>query len=103
MNKTLQAKHLDEKAILTFLKELPEYHDDPVLNGRQRTANTYQGPEEEWSIVSIFKCLPPNTPRKVMLAKMRAVIDKGLADGCACGCRGDFEITPKGLSVLETL
>lgn len=29
-------------------------------------------------------------PRKVVLAKARKLIKRGLMDGCACGCRGDW-------------
>lgn len=36
------------------------------------------------------------TPPRLVLAKMAKLIKQGLVDGCACGCRGDYEITPKG-------
>lgn len=42
-------------------------------------------------------------PRKVVLAKLKALIGQGLLDGCACGCRGDFQITAHGESVLAEL
>lgn len=31
-------------------------------------------------------------PEKVVLAKARRLINRRVIDGCACGCRGDFEI-----------
>jgi len=31
--------------------------------------------------------------RKLLLAKMSKLIRRGLVDGCACGCRGDFTLT----------
>ena len=31
-------------------------------------------------------------PEKVVRAKAKRLIKRGLIDGCACGCRGDFEI-----------
>ncbi len=31
-------------------------------------------------------------PPKVVLAKIRQMVNKGRLIGCACGCRGDFEI-----------
>lgn len=34
----------------------------------------------------------PGVPEKVLLAKAKRLIKRGLIDGCACGCRGDFEI-----------
>ncbi len=39
-------------------------------------------------------------PDKLVIAKMRNLIYKGLVEGCACGCRGDFEITEKGLKLI---
>ena len=39
-------------------------------------------------------------PPKVALAKMRALYRRGLVGGCDCGCRGDFEITDKGLALI---
>jgi hypothetical protein len=35
-----------------------------------------------------------DAPRKVVLAKARKLIKRGLLDGCACGCRGDFTLGP---------
>lgn len=34
----------------------------------------------------------PDAPIKVLIAKAAALIKRGLIDGCACGCRGDFEV-----------
>lgn len=31
-------------------------------------------------------------PEKVVLAKARRLIRRGLMDGCVCGCRGDFMV-----------
>ncbi len=42
----------------------------------------------------------PDVPWKVMWAKMKRLIHQGLVDGCPCGCRGDFEITNKGLAMI---
>jgi hypothetical protein len=39
-------------------------------------------------------------PPKVLLAKLRRLVARGLLDGCACGCRGDFEITDRGKEIL---
>lgn len=35
----------------------------------------------------------PNMPEKVVLAKARRLIRRGLVDGCFCGCRGDLKRT----------
>lgn len=34
----------------------------------------------------------PGVPPKLMLAKAKGLIKRGIIDGCACGCRGDFEV-----------
>lgn len=37
-----------------------------------------------------------NLPPKLVHAKMRQLINNDLVDGCCCGCRGDFELLPRG-------
>ena len=37
---------------------------------------------------------------KIWLAKMKSMIRRGLSGGCDCGCRGDYEITDKGLELI---
>lgn len=32
-------------------------------------------------------------PQKLIIAKARKLIRRGLLTGCYCGCRGDFELT----------
>ena len=40
-------------------------------------------------------------PEVYQRAKMRRLIKRGLVRGCGCGCRGDFEITPKGIEFID--
>lgn len=40
-------------------------------------------------------------PFKVVLAKLRALARRKLIDGCTCGCRGNFFLTPKGAEYLR--
>lgn len=40
-------------------------------------------------------------PWKVVAAKCRALVKRGLLDGCACGCRGDFVVTEAGCELLR--
>ena len=54
--------------------------------------------ESEYSIVPAF---PPNTPEKLIRAKMSKLINKDYVEGCSCGCRGDFYITQKGINLLK--
>lgn len=40
-------------------------------------------------------------PPKLGLAKLRQLLNRKLISGCACGCRGDWEITDLGLDFLN--
>ncbi|MFH2045132.1 MAG: hypothetical protein ABIK92_08285 [Pseudomonadota bacterium] len=44
--------------------------------------------------------MPNGIHGKLQVAKMKSLIRRGLVDGCDCGCRGDFEITRKGVEYL---
>lgn len=39
-------------------------------------------------------------PAKIVRAKAARLIERGLMDGCTCGCRGDFELTDAGRAYL---
>lgn len=54
-----------------------------------------------WALTYDLDEALPSFPRKVVLAKARQLIKRGLLDGCGCGCRGDFEITAKGRELLD--
>ncbi len=41
-----------------------------------------------WDIQAHLSQFPP----KVVLAKLRSARKRGLLNGCACGCRGDWEV-----------
>lgn len=56
---------------------------------------------DRWAIACVLAGRPedvgvnfdgyPHMPNKVVLAKARKLVLRGLLSGCACGCRGDFE------------
>ena len=50
---------------------------------------------------SIGQSMPPNTNEKIRIRKMAKLIKRGLVSGCPCGCRGDYEITVKGIDFLS--
>ncbi len=79
----MQCKNIDTDAILRFL-------------GR------HQGEWCNWFSASfpnsVQNAMPSNVPPKLALAKMVMLIRSGLVSGCGCGCRGDFEVTDKGLA-----
>jgi hypothetical protein len=81
MDKILQIKDIPDKPILEFL-----------LVNKGTWCNWFKGYEN-----SVRNAMPQNPASdKLILAKMSKLMERGLVDGCDCGCRGDFEITPKG-------
>ena len=89
-------------------KDIPDKH---ILNYLWETQNVFN---ECWTCIwyghfketkpenrDIYYAMPEGTPEKLALAKMKSLIKRGLVDGCACGCRGDFEITDKGIESLN--
>lgn len=79
----MQCKDIPDQPILEMLARNPKKHH-----------NWYS--EEQ----DVCAAMPPGTPSKLALAKMKMLIRRGVIDGCACGCRGDFIITEKGLAEL---
>lgn len=75
----MQAKDIPEAPILEFLRSL----------GGHRACWFPNQPN------SVLNAMPAGTPAKVALAKMRALIKRGLVTGCPCGCRGDFALVRK--------
>ena len=45
--------------------------------------------------------MPAGTPVKLQKAKMAMLIRRRAVIGCACGCRGDYEISEKGMYEVE--
>lgn len=50
---------------------------------------------------SVRGAFPEGCPDRLILAKMRRLIERGLVSGCACGCRGDFKLTGKGAAMAN--
>lgn len=75
----LQAKDIPDRPVLEFLAQHPD----------------------KWHMRwDVGVAMPPGTPPKLQLAKMRSLMGRGLVGGCGCGCRGDFAITEKGFEYL---
>lgn len=75
----MKCSDIPDEPILEFLRKLGRtpaslYSPDTIVDGKN----------------SICHCMPPGTPEKLRLAKMRRLIKKRLVVGCPCGCRGDF-------------
>ena len=75
--------------------------DCAVLSILARNPEEWHGWWENWPGVTVRPAFPANAPDRLILAKMRRLIERKLVDGCTCGCRGDFHITPRGLMHLR--
>lgn len=85
VRKALQCKHISDTAILLFLAKNPtQWHNWCADNE-----------------FNISMAMPDNAPGRLILAKMKRLIQRQLVEGCYCGCRGDFVITQKGLDHLQ--
>lgn len=49
-----------------------------------------------WTNTSAVAREFPDAPFKVVAAKLRRLLKRGLLTGCDCGCRGDWELTRAG-------
>lgn len=92
----IQTKDLPDDWFLTVVVALSKTPWSPVtftdqwdLKGRTRWVNY-------WDIAALYYL-----PEKVVLAKARKLIRRGLLNGCYCGCRGDLELTEKGCDFLN--
>jgi predicted transcriptional regulator len=52
---------------------------------------------------TVLDAMPNGINGKLCLTKMKKLIKRGLIKGCHCGCRGDFEITQKGIEYLNNI
>lgn len=84
----MQCKDIPDKPILEFL-----------LKHKGEWCTWYSVDETD-----VSQAMPKDLPnKKLVLAKMRQLMRRGLVDGCNCGCRGDFEITEKGEQWLKQI
>lgn len=93
--KRMQCKHIPDLPILELLARNPE-----VWHTHRVWAGTFAQDDGHPVLLSLHPAMPPDTPDRLALAKMRQMIRRGVVDGCACGCRGDFTITDKGVQEM---
>lgn len=85
--KRIQCKDVSTLGILRFIKD-------------HASTTFYNLPVEN----SLWNAVPAEiVPRCVLRMKMYRLVKNGYVSGCACGCRGDFKITPKGAALLTKL
>ncbi len=91
-NKRMQCKSLSDTAILGYLAA---FQGSWTLDFSGKGTNFKTGWPQDLSFA-----FPASSPRKLRIAKMVMLERRGLITGCTCGCRGDFEITDKGLAKI---
>ena len=89
-----QAKDIGDVDILRVINELDT--EWRVKIPGDSIANQFGG-ANTWDVEARF----PAFPERVVRSKLTALVKRGLADGCPCGCRGDFYVTLKGRELLR--
>lgn len=86
-----------------LLREIP---DKPILQFLEKQVDEKYG-GFKWStwgngflMPTVQDAMPPGTSEHAQRIKMHMLGRRGLVQGCFCGCRGDYEITTKGLEEL---
>ena len=83
----MQLKDIDSATILHFLADRQEVW-----------CNWFPLPCEN----SVQNAFPPEVRNtKLVLRKMQSLQKRHLVSGCSCGCRGDYVITDRGLSLIN--
>jgi len=98
----MQCKDIPDVPVLEFLGGLPVIGTACGETIRARATWFDIQPRSPDGMPTVVDAMPPLPSDKLALAKMRQLIRRGLVDGCACGCRGDFELTDKGREYLAT-
>jgi len=101
----LQCKDIPDWPILKFLRLIKEgcvlvcyYHMGPFEPHTSSAGTLFDGFQN-----SVHCAFPQDIRNQSNLirAKMGKLIAKGLVSGCACGCRGNFQITELGEDYLR--
>ncbi len=96
----MQAKDITDESVLNYLYD-KQGQWTGLWYGHFSQYPDGENPQTNRKVDDVYYAMPENTPHKVALAKMKRLHSRGLVGGCPCGCRGDFEITDKGLALIE--
>lgn len=101
--KRLQCKDIPDRPVMEFLARLER--QEILLQWEEAEGKIKSFYPKDGSSYSGFANyvghgMPAGTPEKLAIAKMGMLIRKGVADGCCCGCRGEFRLTDKGRALL---
>ena len=102
----MKAADIPDEAVLDIVRMYNEGHQPPkTIPGRTAWVGMPWAfeippytipPGPSWCLIWDLEERLPGFPRKVITAKCRQLIKRGLLEGCTCGCRGDYYI-PGGL------
>jgi hypothetical protein len=88
----IQAKHIPDAVMLSIIKQMEGMH---TMIAYPDNIKIFE-PEPYTTVYLRDICnFYPSIPPKVIQAKLRGMVKRGLIDGCACGCRGDFKVIVK--------
>jgi hypothetical protein len=79
----MQAKDVSDDAVLASVREAR------LQRARDHEVDVAWAAASRWDVEAALPHIPP----KVLRAKLRSLVKRGLIEGCACGCRGDFVVT----------
>jgi hypothetical protein len=88
----IQAKHIPDEAMVLIIKQLKGM---PGMYGYPGGIQVFRPAEHTTVNITDICNLYPSVPRKVIMAKLRRLVKRGVIDGCTCGCRGDFKVIGK--------
>ncbi len=74
--------------------------DSLILEFLAQHQDTWATWGDPYGMPTVQHAMPDGTPHKLQRAKMGQLCKRDLIDGCMCGCRGDYEITDKGLEFI---
>ncbi len=80
-------RHTRNDSSMTSAKDIS---DEQALGAVRATRGAHGVPE--WATLWDTQKHLSGYPPKIVLAKLKSLIKRGALDGCACGCRGDFNI-----------
>ncbi len=98
-----QAKDIDDRVYLRHVYEQQRNPSPPscMLSVRGYwLASPWPADRLHWVHLDVVEACLPLFPSALIRAKAGALIRRGLLTGCACGCRGDLELTDEGAAFL---
>lgn len=98
-----QAKDIPDLLMLRVVRSLSRAEGVAYPDDDHENCYTNPNRDEAWTMVwdveDSMALHMPEVPDKVVRAKLATLADRGLLDGCDCGCRGDWYCTPEGLAL----